>query len=69
MRVTVVRVPSPNRDEPIDVSDGATVADVLARVSVHPDAVVVFDGDQPVPTDAPVTEGVRLRIVRVYSGG
>jgi len=69
VRVHVARVPRPNVEQTLDVRDGATVQDVLRKMNVALDAVVVIRDDQPVPVDAPVREGERLRVLTVFSGG
>jgi sulfur carrier protein ThiS len=38
-------------------------------VGVRPDLVLVFRDERPLPGDAPLAEGDRLRILRVVSGG
>lgn len=69
MQVHVTRVPRPNTTQPVEVREGATVAEVLRRIQVPVDAVVVIRGETPIPADAPVSEGDRLRVVNVFSGG
>jgi sulfur carrier protein ThiS len=69
VRVQVRRLPRPNVDEDVEVRDGATVHDVLRVIGVAPDAVVVMREDAPLPVDAPVAAGERLRVFAVFSGG
>ena len=63
------RIPRPNVDEPVTVRDGSTVQDVLRAIQVPPDAVIVMRDDAPLPVDAPVRDGERLRVLTVVSGG
>lgn len=69
MRVHVCRVPRPNVEQSLDVRDGARVFEVLRAAQIPPDSVVVVRDDRPLPVDAPVRDGDRLRVVSVYSGG
>jgi sulfur carrier protein ThiS len=69
VRVHVARVPRPNVEEALEVRDGATVQEVLRAMRVPPDAVVVLREDRPLPVDAPVRDGERLRVLTVFSGG
>lgn len=69
MLIHVARIPRPNVEEPVTVPEAATVATVLRLLKIPPDAVLVVRGEDPVPLDAPVAEGERLKIVTVFSGG
>lgn len=69
MVVHVVRIPRPNVAQSVPVPSGTTVAAVLRLLQIPPDAVVVIRGEDPVPLDAPVSEGETLRVINVFSGG
>jgi sulfur carrier protein ThiS len=69
VRVRVLRVPRPNIEETVDVRDGATVEELLRSMRLPPDAVIVLREDRPLPVDAAVAEGDRLRVLNVFSGG
>lgn len=63
------RVPRPNVAQPVSVKEGSSVLEVLRALAIPPDAVVVLREESPVPVDASVREGDRLRVVNVFSGG
>lgn len=69
MRVRVARVPRPNVEQELEVRAGALVQDVLKTMAVPLDAVVVLRDGQPLPVDAELVDGDRLRVVNVFSGG
>lgn len=69
VRVFVARVPSPNEETALDLPEGATVADALRRLALPLDGVVVIRRDVPIPGDAPLAKGDKLRVVNVFSGG
>lgn len=69
VRVQVTRLPRPNTPQDVDLEEGATVAEVLRRLLVPLDAVIVIRAERPIPLDAPLDEGDALRIVNVFSGG
>lgn len=69
MQVQVTRVPRPNAAQEVTLDEGATVAMLLRRLEIPPDAVIVIRHDRPVPLDAPLGDRDALRIVNVFSGG
>lgn len=69
MNVQVTRVPRPNVTQLVTLDEGATVATLLRRLEIPPDAVIVIRAERPVPLDAPLGHEDTLRIVNVFSGG
>lgn len=69
MLVTVSRLPRPNVEETVTLDGDATVQAVLRRLTIPLDAVIVLRGDHPLPSDAPVADGDRLKVISVFSGG
>lgn len=57
------------KERELDLADGATADDAPRAIGVRPELVLVFRGDRPLPSDAPLAEGDRIRILRVVSGG
>jgi len=55
---TVVRLPK-----------GSKVSDVLEQMKLFADAHIVIRGKTPVPLNAEVVDGERLKVLRVASGG
>ena len=56
---------------PIQLDDApdVTAMDLLDRLDVAPDSVLVVRGDTPIPLDARLHDGDTLRIVHTVSGG
>jgi sulfur carrier protein ThiS len=55
---TVVRLPQ-----------GSKVSDVLEKMKLFADAHIVLRGKTPVPINAEVVDGEKLKVLRVASGG
>jgi sulfur carrier protein ThiS len=66
MRIRVVRG---EKTVTITVAKGATAEDVLAKLSLHPDAFIVMMGKRPVPLTKELAEGDEVKIIKVASGG
>ena len=58
-----------DRPDGVELSDGSTAGDLLDRLGINHDEVVVVVGEKPVPEDSPLEEGVQVEIFRVVSGG
>lgn len=57
------------KERQLDLPDGALADDAPRALGIRPEIVVVFRADRPIPGDAPLTDGDRIRILRVVSGG
>jgi len=53
----------------IDLEDGADSCSVIERVELFPDAVIVKRNGKVIPLDEPLSEGDRLTLILVASGG
>ncbi|MBX8631858.1 MAG: MoaD/ThiS family protein [Thermoplasmata archaeon] len=51
------------------VSPEETVQDLMRRLNIAPDAVVVFRNGEPVPVDEGLSEGDVLTFIEAASGG
>ena len=58
-----------NETKDIEVQTGSTVNDVLKKINLKPDTVIVMDKDKPIPIDDVVVDGQDLTILQVSSGG
>lgn len=58
----------PGGERPLEVEPGTTYGQVLARLGLSPETVVVLREGLPVPDDEPVAAG-EIHVVRVVSGG
>lgn len=73
MRVTV-RLPKHLTDETevtheIELSDGATILDILRQMGVRPDEVLVVMGSVPVPVDSVLHDGDALDLLSIATRG
>ena len=53
----------------LSVNPGDTVLDLLSSLKIHPDGVLVFSENEPIPLDENVEGMDELKIVNVASGG
>ena len=58
-----------NETMDIEIQTGSTVNDVLKKINLKPDTVIVMDKDKPIPIDDVVVDGQNLTILQVSSGG
>ena len=68
MRVTAVILPG-RREESVELSPGAKGLDLLRALRLPPDAHILMRGDGPIPADEALTDGERIRVIGVVSGG
>lgn len=66
MRITVE---TRGRTDSVEMPDGASPMDVLASLTLLPDAHIVLRGGVPIPIDERLSDGDSLRLIRVASGG
>jgi sulfur carrier protein ThiS len=57
------------KERDLDLEEGATADDAPRACGIRPELVLVFRDERPIPGDAPLKEGDRIRILRVVSGG
>lgn len=51
------------------VSIEGTVAEALLSLDIRPNAFLFLIDGTPIPSDTPLTDGMRIQAVRVASGG
>ena len=54
---------------PIDLPEGALVADLAIAVGVNLESAIFLIGGRPAPTDTVLREGDSVRVVSAVSGG
>lgn len=70
MRVTVRQHGfGDGRERTVDLPEGADADGLLVALGHRPETALVFHDDAPLPGDAPLAEGMVLRVLRVVSGG
>lgn len=57
------------KERDLDLPEGALADDAPRALGIRPELVLVFRDDRPLPGDAPLRDGDRIRILRVVSGG
>lgn len=57
------------KEREVELPEGAQADDAPRALGIRPELVLVFRSDRPLPGDAPLQDGDRLRILRVVSGG
>jgi len=68
MRIVAELVPR-RVEQTVELPSGATGIELLRSLALPPDAHLLIRDDTPVPLDAPLREGERIRVVGVVSGG
>jgi sulfur carrier protein ThiS len=68
MKIKITMIPS-NVTKEIDMKTGSTVSDLLGKLNLKPDTVIVLHNSIPVPVDEVLTDIKELKIVQVASGG
>ncbi|OYT58154.1 hypothetical protein B6U70_01110 [Euryarchaeota archaeon ex4484_162] len=69
MRIKVALYPEKNNSDLKIKSENATVLDVLTKLNIKPDTVIVMRDSKPIPVDDNINDGDKLKIIKVASGG
>jgi len=64
-----VKISRANKTKTIDLEKGSTIQDVLTKVDMKPDTLIVMNGNKPIPIDEEIQGGEELTIIQVSSGG
>lgn len=57
------------KEREVDLPEGSVADDAPRALGIRPELVLVFRDERPLPGDAPLADGDRIRILRVVSGG
>ena len=68
MKITVKILPE-NSTREINLKSGSKVYDLLKKIQLRPDALIVLKGNTPIPVDDLLDEVQELSILQVASGG
>ena len=68
MKITVTMVPSKTNKE-IKIPKGSTVTDLLEKMQLKPDTVIVLRENTPIPIDDILNNDQQLQVIQVASGG
>jgi len=69
MRIKVALYQEKNNSDLEIKSENATVLDVLTKLNIKPDTVIVMRDSKPIPVDDNINDGDKLKIIKVASGG
>ena len=58
-----------DKDFELELSKTAVVEDVLIKLEIPPDTVIIMRAGQPIPLDSPLEPDDKLAMIRVLSGG
>jgi sulfur carrier protein ThiS len=68
MKITVKILPE-NSLKQVDIISGSKVIDLLKKIKLKPDTIIVIKDNKPIPVDEILDEGQELSILQVASGG
>ena len=68
MHVTAEILPG-RREQSIELGPAAKGLDLLKALRLAPDAHILMRGDGPIPADEVLSDGERIRVIVVVSGG
>ncbi|OGS49244.1 MAG: hypothetical protein A3K68_06035 [Euryarchaeota archaeon RBG_16_68_13] len=68
MRIQVERFPV-REDEEVHLAEPATGLDLLRALGLAPDAHILARSHTPIPLDEVLSDGDRIRLISVVSGG
>jgi len=64
-----VKISRINDEKEIQLEKGSTVLDLLNKLKIKPDTVVVMSNNTPVPIDNDLKDKQEITIIQVFSGG
>ena len=68
MNITI-KISRTNEIKTINLETGSTVQDVLTKINMKPDTLIVINKNNPIPIDQELKNGEELTILQVSSGG
>jgi len=58
-----------NEVKEVEINKGSTILDLLKKIDIKPDTVIVLEKNKPLPIDDDLTDNQKLTIIQVSSGG
>jgi sulfur carrier protein ThiS len=68
MEITVLIV-NENKQYKLKLPDSAIAIEILKKLKIAPDTVIITKNDKPIPIDTRLEPDSELSIIRVVSGG
>ena len=64
-----IKLSRTNETKELKTEEGTTINDVLKKIDLKPDTVIVMENDKPLPIDDKIKDRQELTIIQVSSGG
>ena len=64
-----VKLTRSDETKKIELEKDSTVEDLLKKLDLKPDTLIVLENNKPIPVDSEVYDGQELTIMQVSSGG
>jgi sulfur carrier protein ThiS len=64
-----IKLTRTNEVKNLEFKVGSTVEDILKKINLRPDTIIVMNEKKPVPIDDELKDGAELIIIQVASGG
>ena len=64
-----VKISRSNIEKDIQLEKGSTVMDLLNKLKIKPDTVVVMSNKSPIPIDDILKDNQNITVIQVFSGG
>ncbi|MDH7506843.1 MAG: MoaD/ThiS family protein [Candidatus Thermoplasmatota archaeon] len=64
-----VKISRINKEKEVQLKKGSTVLDLLNKLKLKPDTVVVMSNKSPIPIDETLKDNQEITIIQVFSGG
>jgi sulfur carrier protein ThiS len=64
-----VKISRTNETKEVNLENGASVQNLLEKINLKPDTIIVLNNNKPVPIDDELSNGEEITILQVSSGG
>ena len=64
-----IKLSRTNETKELTTEEGTTINDVLKKINLKPDTIIVMNKDKPIPIDDEIKDEQELTIIQVSSGG
>jgi len=67
--IIIVKIFPDNLTKKIELKSGSKILDLLKKINLNPDNLIVLKNNNPIPVDDILNEDQELNILKVASGG
>ncbi|MEA3457541.1 MAG: MoaD/ThiS family protein [Candidatus Thermoplasmatota archaeon] len=64
-----VKLSRTNKTKEVQLGEGSTVENLLEKLNLKPDTLIIMNRDMPIPIDCTLNNNQKLTIIQVSSGG